>query len=660
MVPLHLWLPDAYTHAPSSVNTLLAPVMTKVGAYAMIRMFLSVFPDGYLTDVVPVADALIVLGLAGVVYGGAAAIGQQDIRRMLAYSSISQIGLIAAAIGLASPLGFIAALLHIMNHAVMKAALFIAAASVRYRTGESSVDGFTRLGRTMPLTMGAFTVAGVSMIGIPPTAGFFSKWWVAQAGTQAGTGTEQWAVVAVVLGSSMLTAAYLFRVLERAYLRPAQRESAAASVHTGAEGDGGSQTEPSNEAAAGGGEGAAGNGAAGGGPSSGNGRTRSAQHAHRDASPGARPLMGGTLSSPLPLIAVLIPAVGALLVALSGERHRNLRDAWSTLAALALVGVVASMLPNVLDGTAPETTLIELSPGIDVTLRADPAGMIFALLASSLWVLAGVYGVGYMRAGGEHKQTRFFSVFALSLGATMGVAFAGNLLTFVLFYELLTLFTYPLVIHRETEESIAAGRKYLAYTLSGGVLLIGATAWVQVLEIDASFTAGGFLAGRVTSDATLWGLLALLGLGRWREGGGHAAAQLAARGDGRADARFGAAARGGRREGGRIRRRAHARVRVRRRRIARDGRVAGHRGVRRRDGDHGVGARVAAGQSQAAARVLDRDPPLLHRARRCAAGLHCAHRSAAPHRGPRRNEDHAVLLRRRHTRADAPRERERG
>ena len=223
--------------------------------------------------------------------------------------------------------------------------------------------------------------------------------------------------------------------------------------------------------------------------------------------------MGGTLSSPLPLIAVLIPAVGALLVALSGERHRNLRDSWSTLAALALVGVVASMLPKVLDGTTPETTLIELSPGIAVTLRADPAGMIFALLASSLWVLAGIYAVGYMRAGSEHKQTRFFSVFALSLGATMGVAFAGNLLTFVLFYELLTLFTYPLVIHRETEESIAAGRKYLAYTLSGGVLLIGATAWVEILGIDANFTAGGFLGGRGLSDATLWVLLALLGVG---------------------------------------------------------------------------------------------------------------------------------------------------
>jgi multicomponent Na+:H+ antiporter subunit D len=226
LVPLHLWLPDAYTHAPSSVNTLLAPIMTKVGAYAMMRMFLSVFPDGYLSDVIPVADALVVLGLVGVAFGAIAAISQQDIRRMLAYSSIGQLGLIAAAIGLATPLGLVAALLHIMNHAVMKGTLFISVASVRYRTGLSSVDGFTGLGRTMPWTMGAFTVAAISMVGIPPAAGFFSKWWVAQAGAEA----DQWAVVAVVVGSSLLTASYLFRVLERAYLRPAQPDPAAAAA----------------------------------------------------------------------------------------------------------------------------------------------------------------------------------------------------------------------------------------------------------------------------------------------------------------------------------------------------------------------------------------------------------------------------------------------
>jgi len=219
-----------------------------------------------------------------------------------------------------------------------------------------------------------------------------------------------------------------------------------------------------------------------------------------------------TYSSIWPLVAVSLPVSAALLVLLT-RRWPNLRDTWSTLAAVATVALVASLLPNVLDGRVPETTIIELSPGIDVALRADAAGMIFALLASSLWVAASVYAVGYMRGGDEHKQTRFFTAFALSLGAALGVAFAANLLTFVLFYELLTLSTYPLVVHRETEEAIAAGRKYLAYTLSGGLLLIGATAWVHMLGIDATFTAGGFLTSAELSKPTLWGLFALLMLG---------------------------------------------------------------------------------------------------------------------------------------------------
>ena len=222
--------------------------------------------------------------------------------------------------------------------------------------------------------------------------------------------------------------------------------------------------------------------------------------------------MGETFASPLPLLAVLASALAALLIILS-SRWPNLREGWSVLAALVKLGLVASMLPAVLDGRVPETELFELSPGIAIVLRADAAGMIFALLASLLWVLASVYSIGYMRALNEPKQTRFFTAFALSLTATVGVAFSANLLTFVLFYELLSLFTYPLVIHRQTEEAIRAGRKYLFFTLSGGLALIGATAWVHVLGIDATFRPGGFLSSLSGNNAQLWGLFALLIIG---------------------------------------------------------------------------------------------------------------------------------------------------
>ena len=220
--------------------------------------------------------------------------------------------------------------------------------------------------------------------------------------------------------------------------------------------------------------------------------------------------MTETFSSPLPFVAVLIPVGAAGLVALTTARWPNLRDAWSTIAAVALVAVVVLMLNDTLDGRIPRTALITISPGIEVALRADPAGMIFGLLISALWVLAGIYAVGYMRSEHEHKQTRFFAAFGLSIAAAVGVAFAENLFTFVLFYELLTLFTYPLVAHRETETAISAGRKYLAYTLSGGLMLMGATAWVYIMGIDGTFQAGGFLDSADVSRPVQWMLFGLL------------------------------------------------------------------------------------------------------------------------------------------------------
>ena len=223
--------------------------------------------------------------------------------------------------------------------------------------------------------------------------------------------------------------------------------------------------------------------------------------------------MNESFASPLPFVAVLIPVGAAALVALTTGRWPNLRDSWSSLAAVVLLAVMLLMVADTQDGRYARTTLLELSPGIDIALRADPAGMIFGGLASALWVLAGVYAVGYMRGGGEHKQTRFFTAFALSIAAAVGVALAENLLTFVLFYELLSLFTYPLVTHRETEVAIVAGRKYLAYTLSGGLLLIGATAWIHMLGIDGAFVAGGLPGLADVGRGTQWGLFALLAAG---------------------------------------------------------------------------------------------------------------------------------------------------
>ena len=213
LFPLHTWLPDAYTHSPYAVSALIAPVMTKVSAYAIIRLLLDVFGPGYLRETVPLVPTIGWMSAAAVVVASVLAIAQSDYRRMLAWSSVSQLGFIGLGIGLGTALGLVGALLHVLNHALMKGCLFLVGGAVRVQAGTVEVPGFRGLGRRMPWTMACFSVAALSMVGIPPTAGFFSKWYLALASVEAG----QWVFLAVIVASGLLTAVYLFRVLENVY-----------------------------------------------------------------------------------------------------------------------------------------------------------------------------------------------------------------------------------------------------------------------------------------------------------------------------------------------------------------------------------------------------------------------------------------------------------
>jgi multicomponent Na+:H+ antiporter subunit D len=205
-----------------------------------------------------------------------------------------------------------------------------------------------------------------------------------------------------------------------------------------------------------------------------------------------------------PLAAVLVSALAVALIVAS-YRYPNVREGWSVLAALAKFGIVLSMLPGVMAGTVYEWSFVEATgyefvAGIDFSLRADPLGMLFALLASFLWIFTSFYATGYMRGLNENGQTRFFASFAASLSTAMGIAFAGNLVTIFIFYELLSLVTYPLVAHNEDDEARIAGRKYLFYTFfGGGVFLLAGTVLVYWLtagvgEATVAFETGGIEA----------------------------------------------------------------------------------------------------------------------------------------------------------------------
>jgi multicomponent Na+:H+ antiporter subunit D len=195
-----------------------------------------------------------------------------------------------------------------------------------------------------------------------------------------------------------------------------------------------------------------------------------------------------------PLLTILVAALGSLLIIATGERRRNLREFWSVAAGILQFALVLSMAPSVLAGGSPQAVLFRLLPGIELALRVDPFGLLFALGASLLWIAASFYSVGYMRTLEEHAQTRYFTCFALALSTTMGVAFSANLFTLFLFYEGLTLSTYPLVAHKETAEARAGARKYVIYLLGAAkVMLIPAIILTYNVAGTLEFRPGGIL-----------------------------------------------------------------------------------------------------------------------------------------------------------------------
>src|SRR5947209_11724612 len=199
------------------------------------------------------------------------------------------------------------------------------------------------------------------------------------------------------------------------------------------------------------------------------------------------------------LLAVLAPLLGAGLVMANGKRP-NLRETISFIAAATLFITVASMVPAVLDGKRLHYTVFQLLPGLSISLRADALSMVFAVSASFLWVLTVFYSSGYMRGLEEHAQTRFNTCFALALFGAVGCAFADNLLTLYLFYEIVSICTYPLVAHHQDDEGYEGGKKYLVYlTATAKGLVLPAMVLIYVLSGSLDF-AGNIRTGIIPAN----------------------------------------------------------------------------------------------------------------------------------------------------------------
>ncbi|HIF56053.1 MAG: monovalent cation/H+ antiporter subunit D family protein [bacterium] len=220
LFPLHLWLPNAYTYAPSAVTAFIASTATKVAVYLLLRFFFTIFGATFSFDVMQLDRILMPLALIAIVAMSLVAIYQENVKRLLAYSSVAQIGYMVLGISFASVLGLTAGILHLFNHALIKGALFMSMGCVMYRVGSVRLERMHGLGRAMPWTMAAFVVGGLSLIGVPLTVGFISKWYLVQAALEQG----MWPVAGVVLLGSLLALMYVWKVVEVAYFREADPE----------------------------------------------------------------------------------------------------------------------------------------------------------------------------------------------------------------------------------------------------------------------------------------------------------------------------------------------------------------------------------------------------------------------------------------------------
>jgi multicomponent Na+:H+ antiporter subunit D len=216
LFPLHLWLPGAYTRAPSMATAFVAATSTKVAFYILVRFTFSVFQLDVSRLALHLDAVFITLGVVAVFAGSLVAIFEPDLKRALAYSSVAQLGYMVIGIGIGTVAGLQAGLIHLFNHALMKVALFVALAAFVLRLGGSEFARLRGIGRRMPLTTAAFTAAGISLIGMPGTAGFISKWYLVLAAADR----NQWLLVMLILAGSLLTVVYIWRFVETAYLTP--------------------------------------------------------------------------------------------------------------------------------------------------------------------------------------------------------------------------------------------------------------------------------------------------------------------------------------------------------------------------------------------------------------------------------------------------------
>ena len=469
LFPFHFWLPPAHSHAVAPISAVLSGLVVKASFFVLVKLWFGPFAG---LEAGALHTALGMLGAGAVIWGSLAAWRQTRLKLMVAYSTVAQIGYLFLIFPLfeSSPsTAWNATFAHALSHGVAKAAMFLAAGNVLWALKSDEIGMLSRLGGQLRLSLMAIALAGISLVGLPPAGGFIGKWLFLQAAIQQA----QWEWVILIIAGSFIAALYVFRLLGAIMAAPAQGEQVrvrrvplvmevtalALGVLAFVLGIGAALPLSLIEIGV---------------------PFAVAANPRAEAS-------GGWL-----LIAILLSSlVPGVLVFFLDDRLSWLRTGLSLAGSTLKVAFVVALIGGVHAGYGFEARIAFL-PGLDLVLRADPLTLQFVTLSAGLWLITTIYAIGYLEDAAE--RSRFFGFFNLSVAASAGIALSGNLLTFLFFYEFLTLTTYPLVVHRGTPAAIAAGRTYLIYTIAGGAAVLLGTVWLHALGADLAFSANNSLA----------------------------------------------------------------------------------------------------------------------------------------------------------------------
>jgi len=449
-VPLHAWLPLAHPEAPSSISAPLSGILTKAGIFGMVKVLYIVFGATALTRFASsgsgfdIGMLLLVLGCATFVFGEVMALLQTEIKRMLAYSTLAQIGEIGAVLGLGTSLATSAALLHVSNHAVMKTLLFFAAGAFILQSGKRQIKELAGLGKVMPFTAGCYALATISIMGLPPFSGFISKFLMITAAAAAGRVD----VAALLLIGSVIAAFYYLRIVKILffcpYEGPAIKEAPASML----------------------------------------------------AALGilAAAIIFGGVAPGFQLDAVR--AVGDMVGTRAGlppVELPNLLIDWPIAAVVATLGAVAVWLLGKSSPTAAARLAIAVPLAAFVAILAQPErydalSFAFALLVAGVGTLNMAYATGYMAHG--HAQPRFYAAFALLMAGLIGMAGSHDFFNFFAFWELMSSWAlYVALVHEETGDARREAMKYFMFNTCGACFMFLGIAMLGTASGSFEFAA---------------------------------------------------------------------------------------------------------------------------------------------------------------------------